>query len=84
MSPQLDYTDWGPIQRYAAIGLTGDRSYDDFQTLRAMPIHEEMVVAGAWWDYVDGIASDRLGHLLRKYPKAMKRRMFAWNRSSDL
>jgi hypothetical protein len=27
-----------------------------------------MIVTGAWWDYVDAIASHRLRQLLEKYP----------------
>jgi len=71
-------------ERYAAIGLTGFPAYDRFQTLATLRMYEEMIVTGAWWDYVDGIASDRLGPLLRRYPAAMKRRMRQWSRGSDL
>jgi 3-methyladenine DNA glycosylase AlkD len=49
--------------------------------MKALPIFEEMIVSGAWWDYVDSIATDRLGELLRRYPAAMRRRMLAWSRS---
>jgi hypothetical protein len=24
-------------------------------TLRALPMYEEMIVSGAWWDYVDAL-----------------------------
>lgn len=71
-------------ERYCAIGLTGFKAYDGFQTLATLPMHEEMIVTGAWWDYVDGIASDRLGPLLRRHPAAMRRRMRQWSRCDDL
>ncbi|HEY7976518.1 MAG TPA: DNA alkylation repair protein, partial [Ktedonobacterales bacterium] len=43
-------------ERYAAIELAGDRSMRAYQTLAALPIYEEMIVSGAWWDYVDAVA----------------------------
>lgn len=71
-------------ERYCAIGLTGFKAYEPFQTLATLPLYEEMIVTGAWWDYVDGIASDRLGPLLWRYPAAMKRRMRQWSRCENL
>jgi 3-methyladenine DNA glycosylase AlkD len=71
-------------ERYGAIALTGDRRAAPFQTLATLPMYEEMIVTGAWWDYVDDIATHRLGGLLRRYPSAMARRMRAWSRSPDL
>jgi 3-methyladenine DNA glycosylase AlkD len=71
-------------ERYVAIALTGLRQYAAYQTLRALPMYEEFVVEGAWWDYVDEVASHRLGPLLRQYPKAMRARMRAWAKSKSL
>ena len=71
-------------ERYAAVGLIGFPPYDGHLTFRALPVCEELIVTGAWWDYVDGIASDCLGLLLRKHPAAMKRRMLAWSKSPDM
>ena len=71
-------------ERYAALMLTGDRGYRDYQTLDALPLYEELIVTGAWWDFVDLIASQRIGPLLKGYPGRMKRTMRAWSRSKDL
>ena len=71
-------------ERYAAINLTGLRRAGPFQTLDALPLYEEMIVTGAWWDYVDAIASHRVGLLLRRFPEEMKRLMLTWSRSDDL
>jgi 3-methyladenine DNA glycosylase AlkD len=71
-------------ERYAAIALTDFRRYACCQTRAAVPMYEEMIVTGAWWDYVDSIAAHRLGGLLRLFPKPMKREMLAWSRSDDL
>ncbi len=67
-------------ERYAAIELTGHRFYRDFQTLDALPMYEEMIVTGAWWDFVDAIATQRLGTLLRHYSRPMRKTMLAWSR----
>jgi 3-methyladenine DNA glycosylase AlkD len=71
-------------ERYAAIELTGDRRADPLQTLAALPMYEEMIVTGAWWDYVDVIAKHRLGRLLRRYPGPVRKTMRVWSRSSDM
>ena len=71
-------------ERYAAIALSGDRRADRFQTCAALPMYEEMIVTGAWWDYVDAIAKHRLGLLLRREPARMRKTMLAWSRSRDL
>jgi len=71
-------------ERYAAITLSGDRRAASFQALDALPMYEEMIVTGAWWDYVDEIAVHRLGPLLRRHPRPMARTMRAWSRSADL
>ena len=71
-------------ERYAAIELTGHHLYASWQTMRTLPMYEEMIVTGAWWDYVDAIASHRLGTLLRRYPARMRPKMLQWSRSRDL
>ncbi|MGZ8867529.1 MAG: DNA alkylation repair protein [Thermoanaerobaculia bacterium] len=72
-------------ERYAAIELTGAKQYRRFQDLKALPMYEEMIVTGAWWDYVDAIAIHRVGeYLLRDYPTQMKRTMRRWGVDRDL
>jgi 3-methyladenine DNA glycosylase AlkD len=71
-------------ERYGAIELTGVGRFEPFQDMAALPMYEEMIVTGAWWDLVDGIASHRLGLLLRRFPREMRKEMLAWSRSDDL
>ena len=71
-------------ERYGAIALTGHGDYRDYQVLEALPLYEEMVVTGAWWDYVDDIASHRLGALLRIEPEAMSAEMRRWSCDADM
>ena len=71
-------------ERYAAIALTGHRKAKPLQTLDALPMYERMIVEGAWWDYVDDLASHRVGPLLAAHPKPMKRTMLAWSKSPNM
>jgi 3-methyladenine DNA glycosylase AlkD len=71
-------------ERYVAIGLTGHKLAGRFQTPAAMPLYEEIIVTGAWWDYVDSVASHRVGPILRDYPMPMKRKMLAWSKSGNM
>src|SRR6185436_11883093 len=60
------------------------RSADEFQTPAALPMYEELIVTGAWWDYVDLLASHCLGKILRHHPKEMTREMKTWSRCDDM
>jgi 3-methyladenine DNA glycosylase AlkD len=71
-------------ERYAAIGLAGHKRFQPYQTPTAVKMYEEMIVTGAWWDYVDAIASHRIGQILRDYPAPMRRKMLAWSNSPDI
>jgi 3-methyladenine DNA glycosylase AlkD len=79
---------WGAAQyreeRYAAMYLTRDKRALRYQTPSAMKLYEKLIVTGAWWDYVDEIASNRVGPILRAYPAPMHRRMLSWSRSADM
>src|SRR5919107_772722 len=42
-------------ERYAAIDLTGSRLVA--RDLYMLPVYEEIIRSGAWWDFVDGVSS---------------------------
>jgi 3-methyladenine DNA glycosylase AlkD len=71
-------------ERYAAIELLGQRSYAAFRTLDLLPVLEEIVTSGAWWDYVDPIATHRLRELLGRHREAMSAEMRRWSRDPHL
>lgn len=95
MHPFESFTDWRGAavelwrsathreERYAAIALTGAPLYRAFQTLETLPMYEEFIVSGAWWDYVDEVAH-RFPLLLERHPREMKRTMRAWARDEDV
>jgi 3-methyladenine DNA glycosylase AlkD len=66
--------------RYAATELTGLRVADG--SLELLPLHEEMIVTGAWWDHVDAVAH-RLGRLLLVHPQETRPVLLAWSRRPD-
>jgi 3-methyladenine DNA glycosylase AlkD len=71
-------------ERYAAIALAGYRCYKPFRTVRALPAYKEMIITGAWWDYVDAIATRQIGELLRKSPERMSATLRAWATKDDI
>ena len=71
-------------ERYGAILLTESSRYKSFLTFQSVPMFEEMIVTGAWWDYVDAIASHSLGAILRAEPRRMKPLMRRWSKDSDM
>jgi 3-methyladenine DNA glycosylase AlkD len=66
-------------ERYAAVVFTDLKMYLPYRTMDAVPMFEEMIVTGAWWDYVDVIASHHLGDVLRANPRRMKPLMLRWS-----
>ncbi|AQZ65877.1 DNA alkylation repair protein [[Actinomadura] parvosata] len=71
-------------ERYAAIELSGYHLYREYQTLYTVPMYEEMIVSGAWWDLVDELATHRVGGLLAAYPDSMRPLMLEWAHDADL
>jgi 3-methyladenine DNA glycosylase AlkD len=71
-------------ERYAALGLIAWRTYRPFRTsLAALPLYEQLIVDGAWWDLVDGLATHEVGDLLRRFPGPMRQTLLAWSRGAD-
>jgi 3-methyladenine DNA glycosylase AlkD len=66
--------------RYAATALTGLRMADG--DLALVPVYEEMVVSGAWWDHVAAVAP-RLGRLLLVRPVELRPLLLAWSTAPD-
>ena len=71
-------------ERYVALDVAGAKKYWDFRTLDILPMLEEMVVTGAWWDYVDEVATHRLRELLERYPTDMTESMRSWSLDDNM
>jgi 3-methyladenine DNA glycosylase AlkD len=71
-------------ERYAAISLSGARFYRQHQTPRALPMYEEIITSGAWWDYVDEVAARRIGPMLLTHAAIVRPMMLAWSTAPDM
>ena len=71
-------------ERYAAVALTDLRVYALYRTVSSIPMFEEMIVTGAWWDFVDAIATHQLGDVLGADTPRMSTLMRRWARDRDM
>ncbi len=67
-------------ERYMALAVLRDRRYRRFRTLDALPLYEDLIVTGAWWDFVDEVATGPLGELLPDVATALR----AWSVDDDM
>lgn len=71
-------------ERYVAIELLLAKRYRKLLTLDVLPLLEHLITTGAWWDLVDPLASDGIGHLLAQNPKQMSKVLRRWSRSKNM
>jgi 3-methyladenine DNA glycosylase AlkD len=71
-------------ERYAAIALTGHRSYRGWQDPDSVPLYQHLITTGAWWDLVDEVASNRIGPILRDHRDTMAPLLLQWATDEDL
>jgi 3-methyladenine DNA glycosylase AlkD len=71
-------------ERYAALELAGAKAYAEYRTPAALPLYEELVVTGAWWDYVDWIATRHLRELHERFPDEAREAILEWSRDPNL
>jgi 3-methyladenine DNA glycosylase AlkD len=70
-------------ERYAAQFLLTMKRHADCLTPADMPMLEELVTTGAWWDHVDELATV-IGELLRKHPKRIRPLMRRWSTDTNI
>jgi len=70
---------------YAALALLRCRRYSAFAArLDLLPVYEEIVRTGAWWDVVDECATNLVGGLLRAHPVALTPVLREWSVCSHM
>jgi 3-methyladenine DNA glycosylase AlkD len=69
-------------EKYLAIGLAAH--HRQFVTLDAVPLYERIIVEGAWWDFVDTVASDLIGQVLLDSRPEMSAVLDRWIDDHDL
>ena len=71
-------------QRYAAVEVLLAPAYRGWIVAERLPLIEELVVAGAWWDTVDAIAINAVGAMLREEPSPTKPVLRRWAEDDDI
>src|SRR6266702_3688010 len=69
-------------ERYAAIALLDTPAARRLRDPAVLPTLRELIVTGAWWDYVDELAH-RVGDLLLSWPAEVRPALLTWTRSDD-
>lgn len=70
-------------ERYVAIELAGHRPYLAWHGPDLLPHYEELIVTGAWWDFVDELAIRHVGPILFAHRDAVTPVMRAWSTDAD-
>ncbi len=63
-------------EKYTAIHYA--KRFKTFHRMEALPLFREMIETGAWWDFVDSIAKDLVGSLLKQFPVQVKSLLNDW------
>ncbi|MEW5740171.1 MAG: DNA alkylation repair protein [Myxococcota bacterium] len=71
-------------ERYAALELLSRPWARKLESPDALPLYEELISTGAWWDLVDELAAHRVGSLLAQWPDEVKSVLRRWSRGGDL
>ena len=69
-------------ERYAAIALLDTPAARPLRELALLAALRELIVTGAWWDYVDELAH-RVGDLLVSWPAEVRPAVATWTRGDD-
>ena len=72
-------------ERYAAIELPrSGRAHRKLASLELLPVLEQIITDGAWWDYCDDISGNTLATLLARHPQVVKPLLRRWARGGDM
>jgi 3-methyladenine DNA glycosylase AlkD len=63
-------------EKYLALGVA--RKHDRFVTVSSVPLYRRLIVAGAWWDFVDEVATQLTGKVLLRQRERMTPTILSW------
>jgi len=69
-------------EKYLALGFA--RSFESFVTPERFLLYRELIVDGAWWDFVDEIATHLVRSLIIDYPEAVWPIVDTWIHDEDM
>ena len=70
--------------RYAASELAGLRPHAALRSQALLPVFEEMIVSGAWWDHCDEISGNGISALLQRWPEQIKPVLRRWANGENM
>lgn len=53
-------------EKYLALGVA--QHFRNFVDTVSLPLYRRLIVDGAWWDFVDAVATHLIGHLVMNHP----------------
>lgn len=65
-------------QQYTATEIAILTPYRRWLDGQALPMIEEMIVTGAWWDHVDALAANHIGTMLAADPETVRPVLWDW------
>lgn len=71
-------------ERYAAVEILNHARHRRWVTPSVFPTIEELVVTGAWWDFVDAIASRAVGTALANEPAEVRALLRTWSADPNI
>lgn len=69
-------------EKYIAIDIA--RAYPHYADIAAIPLFEKIIREGAWWDFVDDVAINLIGHVLMHHPVLMWPIIEQWINDPDI
>ena len=76
---------WGRPHReekYLAVGVA--RKHRELITMSSLPVYKRLIVEGAWWDFVDEVATHMVGKLLLEHRSEMQPILDGWVEDDDM
>ena len=71
-------------ERHAALELLAARSYKAHHDPELLDLLKALIVSGAWWDFVDTLAINQVGPLLRDHPDEIRPHLLKWSTGEDI
>ncbi len=68
--------------QYCAVGML--QLYKNKVDASFIELYEQLITTKSWWDTVDGIATNLVGSLFKKYPEMIKPHIEKWQASDNM
>lgn len=69
-------------EKYFAINYAD--TFQEFVVLESIPLFERLIREGAWWDFVDPVSIDLVGHVYLNQRKKLRSKIEKWSRDDDM